>query len=67
MTQNNLGTTLSELGIRAGGEEGLGYLKEAIKVFDDALSVFDAANFPEYHRMALSNKGKAMQRMKALK
>jgi hypothetical protein len=43
MTQNNLGTALSEQGIRTGGEQGKTLLAEAVEAFESALEVFKAA------------------------
>jgi hypothetical protein len=54
-TQNNLGNTLSEQGIRTGGEEGRRLLAEAKEAFLGALRIYQAAGASHYVGMVERN------------
>ncbi len=55
MTQNNLGTALSEQGIRTGGPEGAGLLAEAVTAYRNALEVYTRDALPQDWAMTQSN------------
>jgi hypothetical protein len=60
-TRNDLGIGLTELGKRKAGKQGLTYLNEALVCFDDALSVYDEANYSQRHKDILTYKNEVIR------
>ncbi len=56
-TQNNLGTVLSDLGTRTGGEEGAKLLAQAVTAYENALEVRTRAQLPQDWAMTQNNLG----------
>jgi tetratricopeptide (TPR) repeat protein len=57
MTQNNLGTVLSDLGTRTGGEEGAKLLQASVTAYENALVVYTREQLPQDWAMTQNNLG----------
>jgi hypothetical protein len=61
MTQNNLGSALSEQGTRTAGEAGARLLAEAVAAYRAALEVRTRAELPQDWAMTQNNLGNALE------
>ncbi len=57
MTQNNLGTVLSDLGTRTGGEEGAKLLQASVTAYENALVVYTREQLPQQWATTQNNLG----------
>jgi hypothetical protein len=60
MTQNNLGNTLREQGIRAGGEAGAELLSQAVAAYREALTVYTRDSLPQQWAETQENLGRVL-------
>lgn len=63
MTQQNKAIALEAMGTRAGGEEGLTYLRQAIDAYDNALTVYTPETTPTKWATTQQNKAGALEVM----
>ncbi len=61
MTQYNLGNALKALAEQSKAVWAQTYFDRAIECYDNALSVYDAKNFPRHHRILKGNKERALK------
>jgi hypothetical protein len=60
MTQNNLGNTLSQQGIRTGGLQATELLRQAVEAYRSVLGVYNRQELPRDWAMTQNNLGSAL-------